>query len=55
MKNNLDFLIEIQKLKEMPRTGWVLMKVKNPETIAEHIFQVTFFGWLLGKEKKLEC
>jgi putative hydrolase of HD superfamily len=53
MKNNLDFLIEIQKLKEMPRTGWVLMKVKNPETIADHIFQVTFSGWLLGKEKNL--
>jgi putative hydrolase of HD superfamily len=53
MENNLNFLIEIQKLKEMPRSGWVLMKVKNPETIAEHIFQVAFFGWLLGKEKSL--
>jgi len=53
MENNLNFLIEIQKLKETPRSGWVLMKVKNPETIADHIFQVTFFGWLLGKEKNL--
>ena len=53
MNNSLNFLIEVQKLKEIPRTGWVLMKVKNPETIAEHIFQAAFSGWLLGREKKL--
>ena len=53
MSNSLIFLIEVQKLKEVPRTGWVLMKVKNPETIAEHIFQAAFSGWLLGREKKL--
>jgi putative hydrolase of HD superfamily len=53
MKNNLDFLIKINKLKEMPRTGWILMDVKNPETIAEHIFRVAVAAWLLGAEKKL--
>jgi putative hydrolase of HD superfamily len=53
MENNVNFLIEIQKLKETPRTGWVLMKVKNPETIAEHIFQTAFLAWLLGREKGL--
>jgi hypothetical protein len=53
MENNLNFLIEIHKLKETPRTGWVLMKVKNPETIAEHIFQTAFLAWLLGREKGL--
>jgi putative hydrolase of HD superfamily len=53
MKNNLNFLIEVHKLKETPRTGWVLMKVKNPETIAEHIFQTAFLAWLLGREKGL--
>jgi putative hydrolase of HD superfamily len=53
MKENVDFLIKINKLKETPRTGWVLMKVKNPETIAEHIFRVCFNSWFLGRIKKL--
>jgi putative hydrolase of HD superfamily len=53
MENHLNFLIEVHKLKETPRTGWVLMKVKNPETIAEHIFQTAFLAWLLVREKGL--
>lgn len=53
MKNSLNFLIEINKLKEQPRTGWVLMKVKNPETIAEHIFRTAFATWMLCQKKKL--
>ncbi|MDD5145628.1 MAG: HD domain-containing protein [Candidatus Pacebacteria bacterium] len=52
MKNSLNFLIEANKLKEIPRTGWVLMKVKNPETIAEHIFRVVISAWVLGYLKK---
>jgi putative hydrolase of HD superfamily len=53
MKNKLDFLIEINKLKKTPRTGWVLRKVENPETIAEHIFRVAIVSWLLSMEKKI--
>jgi putative hydrolase of HD superfamily len=53
MKNNLNFLIEIQKLKEFPRTGWILREVKNPETIAEHMFRVAMANWILGKEANL--
>jgi 5'-deoxynucleotidase YfbR-like HD superfamily hydrolase len=53
MKNTLNFLIEIQKLKEFPRTGWVLRKVKNPETIAEHMFRVAMANWALGREANL--
>lgn len=51
MKETLEFLIKINKLKETPRTGWVLMKVKNPETIAEHIFRLCFSSWFLGRIK----
>jgi len=54
MKNILNFLIEISKLKEFPRTGWVLRKVKNPETIAEHMFRVAMANWVLGKEANLK-
>lgn len=52
-RNLLHFLIEIHKLKEMPRTGWVLRRVKNPETIADHTFRVAFSSWLLAKKIKL--
>jgi putative hydrolases of HD superfamily len=53
MKKILNFFIEVQKLKEIPRTGWVWLEVKNPETIANHIFGMTILTWLLGKEKEL--
>jgi putative hydrolase of HD superfamily len=53
MKNILNFLLEVNKLKEMPRTGWVLAEVKNPETIAEHIFGVTVDAWLLAEKRNL--
>ena len=49
MKNILDFLLAIEKLKKMPRTGWRLRGIKNPETIAEHTFRVAVLSWLLAK------
>ncbi len=54
MKKILNFLIRVNKLKEIPRTGWVLRGVKNPETIAEHTFRLAVMVWLFGEEKKLE-
>lgn len=53
MKNALNFLIEANKLKEMPRTGWVLMQVKNPESIADHTFRVAVATWLIGEKANL--
>lgn len=53
MKELLKFFLEIEKLKIMPRTGWVLMEVENPETIAEHTFRMAMLAWLLGEKKKL--
>jgi len=53
MKNTLKFLIEANKLKEMPRTGWVLMQVKNPESIADHTFRVAVATWLMSEKAGL--
>ena len=53
MKNKLKFFLEINKLKTMQRTGWVLMKVKNPETVAEHTFRMAIAAWLLAEKKDL--
>lgn len=38
----------------MPRTGWVLMEIAKPETVAEHTFRVAFAGWLLAKKANLD-
>lgn len=51
MKNLINFLLKAGKLKRMRRSGWVLRKVKDPETITEHSFRLAIMGWLLGKRK----
>jgi len=53
MKEILDFLLKIGKLKGKKRRGWVLHQIKNPETTAEHIFHLAILVWALGREKKL--
>ena len=54
MKAILNFLIEIGKLKRIKRKGWLLRKVKDPETISDHTFRMVLTAWLLGKERKLD-
>lgn len=52
MESFLDFFIETGKLKGMPRRGWVIREIKNPESIAEHTFRVTLMAWSLAQLKK---
>ncbi|MBD3208067.1 MAG: HD domain-containing protein [Candidatus Nealsonbacteria bacterium] len=54
MENTLKFLLEVNKLKQTQRTGWVWLGVDNPETIAEHIFRVTVMNWLLAIRSRPE-
>lgn len=53
MEELLDFFIKVGKLKKMPRRGWVINQIKNPESIAEHIFRAAIMGWFFGKKKGL--
>jgi len=53
MKPLFLFLLELEKLKGKVRRGWLLHKIKNGETTAEHIFHLAFLTWVLGREKKL--
>ncbi|MDP2967161.1 MAG: HD domain-containing protein [bacterium] len=53
MKDILNFLIEVGKLKKKPRRGWVVHQIKNPETTAEHIFRMTIIAWVLGRKRKM--
>jgi len=53
MKNVLNFLLNIGKLKGKKRRGWLIHKIKEAETTAEHIFHLAILVWLLGEMKKL--
>ncbi len=53
MKNLINFLLKTGKLKKIRRSGWVLRKVKDPETIAGHSFRLAILGWILGKKKEI--
>jgi putative hydrolase of HD superfamily len=53
MREIINFLIEVSKLKTEPRSGWVLAEVKKPETIAEHSFRVAIVAWIFAEREKL--
>ena len=48
------FLIEIGRLKLIPRQEWVSEKIKKPETVAEHSFNLALMVWILGQGMKLD-
>jgi putative hydrolase of HD superfamily len=53
MKDLVNFFHQSGKLKEMPRRGWIINDIKNPESIAAHTFRASLMAWILGKKKKL--
>lgn len=44
----LEFLQEVQRLKALPRTGWLLRGVRDAESIADHLFGVAWIAMLLA-------
>lgn len=42
------FLFEMGHLKQMPRAGWLLLGISQPETVAEHSFRVGVVGMALA-------
>ena len=44
----LDLLLELQVLDRVPRSGYVLRGVANPESVTEHSWHVLFLVWTLG-------
>jgi putative hydrolase of HD superfamily len=42
------FLFEMGYLKTMPRSGWLRLGMKTPESVAEHSFRVTIIGMALA-------
>ncbi len=42
------FLFEMGHLKQLPRSGWLLLGIPQPETVAEHSFRVGVVGITLA-------
>lgn len=46
----LDTLLELQQLDRVPRSGYALRGIADPESVAEHTFQLVFMVWSLAPE-----
>lgn len=42
------FLFEMGQLKNLPRSGWLLLGIPQPESVAEHSFRVGMTGMMLA-------
>lgn len=54
MKDLIEFLDYISKLKLTVRTGWKMLEIEEGETIGSHSFGVAFLAWVLAKKRKLD-
>ncbi len=52
-KKILDFISEAGVLKRVRRSGWWVLGIKNPETVAEHSFRCVVIGYVLAKMEKV--
>ncbi len=47
--NHIDeFLFEMGELKRVARSGWWLVGIKDPESVAEHSFRTAVIGYVLA-------
>lgn len=46
--NLFEFLTELMRLKALPRTGWLLRGIRDVESVADHLYGVTFIAMLLA-------
>jgi putative hydrolase of HD superfamily len=49
-----EFIFELGQLKRTPRTGWLKLGIKDPETVAEHSFSTAAIGFLLAEMEGLD-
>jgi putative hydrolases of HD superfamily len=47
--NIVRFFFELGQLKRVKRSGWWLINIKDPETVAEHSFRAAMVGYTLAK------
>ena len=50
----VNFLHEAGKLKDIKRIGWLMRKVKEPESVADHSFRLALMVMVFGRKFKLD-
>lgn len=51
MEEIIDFLFESGQLKNVKRSGWWLAGVKDPESVADHVFRTMLIARILAEEE----
>lgn len=54
IKKTINFLAEAGQLKRVKRSGWWVVGIKDPESVAEHSFRSAIIGWILAKMEKAD-
>jgi putative hydrolase of HD superfamily len=54
LKKLTNFIFESGVLKNVKRSGWWMINVKDPENVAEHSFRSGVIGYLLAKLEKAD-
>ena len=49
------YLFEAGQLKRVRRSGWWMIGVEHPESIAEHSFRAAIVGYILGKMENVNA
>jgi putative hydrolase of HD superfamily len=52
--DDIDFLLQSYNLKDEPRTGWLFRGVKDPESVAAHVWGVKFLCLLYAEEEGID-
>lgn len=48
-KKLLECFMELSSLTRMPRMGWILVGVPEPEKVADHCYETAMFAYILSK------
>ncbi len=50
----LDFIAEAGMLKRVKRSGWWVLGISDPESVADHSFRCAVIGYILAKAEKAD-
>lgn len=46
----LNSFVELHLLTKIPRTGWILAGVSNPESVSDHCYETALFAYMISKQ-----
>ncbi|MFB6075857.1 MAG: HD family hydrolase [Candidatus Aenigmatarchaeota archaeon] len=55
MEDLLRLFMEMGKLKQEIRSGWKLIDIDNPESVAEHSHRASLIGYFISKEEDVDA